>query len=63
MVFLLTMRDLSQIDDGGVRVFQPGRYRVSVGGSQPDVRSGDLMGEDPLSAELELVGDRRELPY
>ncbi|MEO8179242.1 MAG: glycoside hydrolase family 3 C-terminal domain-containing protein [Deltaproteobacteria bacterium] len=63
MVFLLTTRDLSQIDDRGVRVFQPGRYRVSVGGSQPDVRSGDLMGEDPLSVELELVGDRREMPY
>jgi beta-glucosidase len=63
MVFLLTMRDLSQIDERGTRLFQPGRYRVSVGGSQPDVRSGDLMGEDPLSVEFELVGDRRELPY
>jgi beta-glucosidase len=63
MVFLLTTRDLSQIDDRGARVFQPGRYRVSVGGSQPDERSGDLIGEDPLSIEFELVGDRRELPY
>ncbi|HEU4582570.1 MAG TPA: glycoside hydrolase family 3 C-terminal domain-containing protein [Polyangiaceae bacterium] len=63
MVFLLTARDLSQIDDRGARVFQPGRYRVSVGGSQPDERSGDLIGEDPLSIEFELVGDRRELPY
>jgi beta-glucosidase len=63
MVFLLTMRDLSQIDDSGARLFQPGRYRVSVGGSQPDVRSGDLMGEDPLSVEFELVGDRREIAY
>jgi beta-glucosidase len=63
MAFLLTIRDLSQIDERGARVFQPGRYRVSVGGSQPDERSGDLMGEDPLSIEFELVGDRRELPY
>jgi len=63
MVFLLTPRDLSQIDERGARVFQPGRYRVSVGGSQPDERSGDLIGEDPLSIEFELVGDRRELPY
>jgi beta-glucosidase len=63
MVFLLTTRDLSQIDERGARVFQPGKYRVSVGGSQPDVRSGDLMGEDPLSIEFELVGDRREMPY
>jgi beta-glucosidase len=63
MAFLLTTRDLSQIDERGARVFQPGRYRVSVGGSQPDERSGDLIGEDPLSIEFELVGDRRELPY
>jgi beta-glucosidase len=63
VVFLLTTRDLSQIDERGARVFQPGRYRVSVGGSQPDVRSADLIGEDPLSIELDLVGDRREMPY
>jgi beta-glucosidase len=44
-------------------VFQPGRYRISLGGSQPDERSGDLMGEDPLSLEIELVGSRRELQY
>jgi beta-glucosidase len=63
MKFVLTTRDLSQIDERGARVFQPGRYRVSLGGCQPDERSGDLIGEDPLSLEFELVGDRRELPY
>jgi len=63
MAFVLTTRDLSLIDDHGARLFQPGRYRLFVGGSQPDVRSGDLIGEDPLSIELELVGERKELAY
>jgi beta-glucosidase len=63
VAFTLTTRDLSQIDERGARVFQPGRYRISLGGSQPDQRSGDLMGEDPLSIEIELTGDRRELKY
>jgi beta-glucosidase len=63
MTFLLTPRQLSLIDESGARVFQPGRYRISLGGSQPDERSGDLIGEDPLSIEIELVGSRRELQY
>jgi hypothetical protein len=41
----------------------PGRVRVFIGGSQPDERSGDLIGEDPLSLELELTGSRDELTY
>ena len=61
--FTLTSRDLSQIDEAGQRVFLPGRYRVFVGGSQPDERSGDLIGEDPVSLDLELVGARTEMPY
>lgn len=61
--FTLTTRDLSLIDEGGARVYQPGRYKVFVGGSQPDERSGDLLGEDPVSTELVLTGDRRELVY
>jgi beta-glucosidase len=61
--FTLTTRDLSLIDEAGKRVFQPGRYRVFVGGSQPDERSGDLIGEDPLHLDLELTGSRDELVY
>ena len=63
MAFILTARDLSQIDELGIRVFQPGRYRLFVGGCQPDERSGELLGESPLSIGFELVGDRREMPY
>jgi beta-glucosidase len=61
--FTLTTRDLSLIDERGERLYQPGRYRIFVGGSQPDERSGDLIGVDPLSLEIELTGSRDELPY
>jgi beta-glucosidase len=61
--FVLTARDLSLIEDSGARVFLPGRCTLHLGGSQPDERSGDLVGEDPLSAALTLTGDRVELTY
>jgi beta-glucosidase len=63
VVFRLQARDLSLIDERGARVYQPGRYRISLGGSQPDERSGDLIGEEPLSIEVELIGERVELTY
>jgi beta-glucosidase len=44
-------------------VLEPGRFRVYVGGSQPDARSVELVGRAPLAAEFELVGQRLELPY
>ena len=61
--FRLSEKDLSLIDDDGKRVLEPGRFRVYVGGSQPDARSVELMGRTPLSAEFELGGQPRELPY
>jgi beta-glucosidase len=61
--FTLSTRDLSLIDEAGKRIFQPGRYRIFMGGSQPDERSGDLIGEDPLTLDIELTGSRTELPY
>jgi beta-glucosidase len=61
--FTLTTRDFSLIDEAGKRLFQPGRYRIFMGGSQPDERSGDLIGEDPLSLDIELTGSQGELTY
>jgi beta-glucosidase len=61
--FRLGSRDLSLIDERGVRLYQPGRYRISLGGSQPDERSADLIGEEPLCIDIELVGERVELTY
>jgi len=63
VTFELGARDLSLIDDLGHRVLEPGRFRVFVGGSQPDARSRALTGQAPLSAEFEVTGDRLLLPY
>jgi beta-glucosidase len=63
VVFRLSPRDLTLIDDRGRRVLEPGRFRVFVGGSQPDPRSVELLGRAPLAAEFDLVGERVELPY
>lgn len=61
--FQLDARALSFIDDFGVRRLEPGRFRVFVGGSQPDARSVALLGQAPLEAELELGGSALSLPY
>jgi beta-glucosidase len=63
IAFTLTARELSQIDERGARVFLPGRYRASMGGGQPDPRTRELTGQEPLAIEFELIGERREMPY
>jgi beta-glucosidase len=63
VTFTLSPRDFSLIDARGRRVLEPGRFRLSVGGSQPDVRSRELTRKSPLEVTIELVGDPRELPY
>ena len=63
VAFRLTPKDLSLIDDQGRRVLEPGRFKISLGGTQPDARSTALTGQAPLSVELELIGERTELPY
>ncbi len=45
--FPLTARDLSLIDERGRRQLEPGRFLISVGGSQPDERSAALTGTRP----------------
>lgn len=63
VIFRLTPRDLSLIDERGARVLEPGKFRITVGGSQPDARSVELTGQAPLALELEVTGQRLELPY
>jgi beta-glucosidase len=61
--FRLTPRDLSLIDERGQRLLEPGHFRISVGGSQPDARSVALSGRSPLSIDIEIVGGPLPLPY
>ncbi len=61
--FTLETRDFSLIDERGQRVLEPGRFRLYVGGCQPDERSIELGGQRPSFVELEVTGQRTELPY
>jgi beta-glucosidase len=63
VAFSLSPRDLSLINNAGQRVLEPGLFRLSLGGSQPDARSVELTGARPLVAELEVVGERLPLDY
>jgi beta-glucosidase len=62
VTFTLTPRHMSLIDEKGSRLLEPGRFRVFVGGSQPDSRSAALAGARPLSAEFSVTGDEVRLP-
>ncbi|HTA91998.1 MAG TPA: glycoside hydrolase family 3 C-terminal domain-containing protein [Polyangiaceae bacterium] len=61
--FRLNARDLSLIDEHGRRMLEPGQFRISVGGSQPDARSVALTGHAPLSVEIQVTGAVLPLPY
>ena len=56
-------RQMSVIGDDGRRVLEPGRFRVHVGGGQPDARSEELTGSRPLSAEFTVTGAPLPMPY
>ncbi|MEM0964775.1 MAG: glycoside hydrolase family 3 N-terminal domain-containing protein [Verrucomicrobiota bacterium] len=54
--FTIPVASLSLIDAAGRRYPFKGVLRFSVGGSQPDPRSVELMGRAPLKGELDLDG-------
>jgi beta-glucosidase len=63
LVFDLGPRDLALVDDRGRHILEPGRFRASVGGSQPDARSRELLGTAPVQVEFEIVGERLDLGF
>jgi beta-glucosidase len=48
-------RELALVDESGRRVLEPGRFRIYVGGSQPDARSAELGLPAPLSVEIDVI--------
>ncbi len=57
--FKLNPRQLSEVDSKGVRTVQPGRYSLSVGGSQPK----DVLAPTPAQiASFSIIGSQ-ELPH
>lgn len=63
VTFTVTPRQLAVVTDEGQHVIQPGALRFYAGGSQPDDRSCELLGQTPLSCECTLAGESVELPY
>jgi beta-glucosidase len=55
ITFDLGPRDLSLVNDAGQRVLEPGRFRATIGGSQPDARSAELCGQAPVAVEFDVV--------
>jgi len=55
VTFEISGRDLAIFTEEGQRVIEPGRFRITVGGSQPDERSRELCGQAPLAVEIEVL--------
>jgi beta-glucosidase len=60
--FTLTPRQISTVGEDGTRSVLPGRYRISVGGAQPEARSAALGATPVLEADLEITGRPHPLP-
>jgi beta-glucosidase len=56
ITFDLTARDLTLVNERGQRVLEPGRFRATIGGSQPDARSAELTGQSPVAIEFDVAG-------
>jgi beta-glucosidase len=63
ITFHLAPRQLATIDTAGRCMLEPGEYRISVGGQQPDTRSRTLTGRQVLEREFRLTGEAREIEY
>ncbi|MCI1965778.1 MAG: glycoside hydrolase family 3 C-terminal domain-containing protein [Oscillospiraceae bacterium] len=56
VTFPVTARQMALIDDAGNCMLEPGKFRVYVGGSQPDPRSAELLEASVLSADFVVTG-------
>jgi beta-glucosidase len=63
VMFTLSAKDVSVVDEFGKRRLSPGTFRIHVGGSQPDARSVELVGRAPLNVDVRYDGASVELPY
>jgi beta-glucosidase len=62
VMFTLTARQLSLIDDEGQRVIEPGVFQVAVGGRQPSPRDFIDEGTDVLITTFEVTGEATVVP-
>jgi beta-glucosidase len=59
VIFKLDPRQLSEVDAKGTRAVQPGSYKLSVGGSQPD----DPRAPQPTQTASFTIQGTQELPH
>ncbi|VBB09073.1 Hypothetical protein LUCI_4359 [Lucifera butyrica] len=63
VLFIVTPRDFSFIDNNGKRRLEPGLFELYLGGCQPDARSEFLTGSKVKKCEVEITGDCLDLEY
>ena len=56
IAFVIVARQMAAVDEDGRFVVEPGRFRLHVGGSQPDSRSLALTSGNAVSVEFEVTG-------
>lgn len=61
--FEITPRQMAVIDENGEAIIEPGRFKIYIGGSQPDQRSKILLSSEPLNAEFEVIGKTMKVKY
>ncbi len=61
--FNLTARQMALITEEGKCMLEIGKFKIFIGGSQPDSRSKNLLGYVPLEATFEVAGNSMELEY
>ncbi|SFN62257.1 beta-glucosidase [Pseudobutyrivibrio sp. UC1225] len=59
----LSARDFALIDEKGRCVVEPGAFKVSIGGQQPDARSAELTGKPVDVFDVVLKGEVTEVEY
>ncbi len=55
IVFVLSSKQMTIVNNKGKRILEPGKFKIMIGGSQPDKRSIELTGKRVLEEEFELV--------
>ena len=61
--FTLKKRQFALIDEEGKALLEPGKFRIYVGGQQPDERSKQLTGKEVLYTDIEYTGETIEMEY
>lgn len=56
VTFEVTARQMALINNNGECVLEPGKFRIYIGGSQPDSRSAALTGKKVKYAEFTVTG-------